>query len=99
MDAVLAPRLTILDPILKLIFVFLGGQLFHEVQLMLFSGFLFFCSFRGRDCGIIYRLVDLHRDDHRSDAVSDEHLLLGDPLFDEIDDLARLAIRCHLLHV
>ena len=99
MDTVLAPRLAILDPILKLIFVFLGGKLFHVVQLLLSNFLLVFCSFRGRNRDVIYRLVDLHWNNHRSNTVSDEHLLLGDPLLDEVDDFARLAISCHLLHV
>ena len=98
-DAVLAPRLAILDPKIKLIFVFLRGKLPHLVQLLLPDLLIFFRSFRGWDSDIIYRLVNLHWNNHCSYTVSDEHLLLGDPLFNEIDDFARLAICCRLLHV
>ena len=99
MNTVLAPRLAILDPEIKLIFVLLGGKLLHVYQLLLPKFILFFCSFRGRDCDSIDRLVDFNWNDHCFDTVSDEHLFLSDPLFDEIDDLARLAIGCPLFHV
>ena len=98
-NTVLAPRLAILDPEIKLIFVLLGGKLLHVYQLLLPKFILFFCSFRGRDCNGIDRLVDVNWNNHCFDTVSDEHLFLSDPLFDEIDDFARLAIGCPLIHV
>ena len=99
MDPILSPRLAILDPEVKLIFVLPGGKLSHVMQLLLSYFFFVFCSFRGRYSDIIYRLVDLHWNNHCLDTVSDEHLFFGYPLFDEIDDFARLAIGCRLLHV
>ena len=99
MDPILSPRLAILDPEVKLIFVLPRGKLPHVMQLLLSYFFFVFCSFFVRDCDIINCLVDLHWNNHCLDTVSDEHLFFGDPLFDEIDDFARLAIGCRLLHV
>ena len=99
MHTVLAPRLAILDPEIKLIFVLLGSKLSHMVNLLLSYFLLVLCSFSGREGDSVNRLVDLRRDEHSSYTVSNEHLLLSDPLFDEVDDFARLAIGCRLFYV
>ena len=68
------------------------------VYLLLPYFLLVLCSFSGRECDSVNRLVDLGRDKNSSYTVSDEHLLLGDPFLDEVDDFARLAIGCRLFY-